>query len=683
LKGVFRASFDVEVMHLLYEFRGEELMTLKRKATNNALLFSMLLSVAGPLFIGLLLLYYFPQWRWSHDLVHTMTEGVGSIAAFVIAAAMVITVNNDRLDLKYYWPATALIGMGILDGFHAVTHIGNNFVWLHSIATLLGGLIFSAIWLPESWLSKKHWWYLVTGVIPLSITLGVWSIFFSDAVPLMVIDGTFTPLARTINSIGGFTFLLGSAHFVHEYINTKKSAYTDITYSENIVFANHCMLFGVSGLLFEFSTLWDIGWWWWHLLRMMAYLVVLVYFLLLLKSGHVLLMRQKGEIEEASDVNQAKDDFLASMSHELRTPLTSILGYSDLLADSAIDPEQRGYIKSIRTAGEGQLALVNDILDMSKIESGNFTIDKQPYSLKELISGVQLMLSVKAEDAAIQLNIESLNREQFQLSGDYHRIKQVLINLIGNSIKFTEKGSVTLTTEVQEGQLLFRVTDTGIGIKPENMDRLFGRFQQEDGSISRRFGGSGLGLFISRRLAELMGGELTSRSTFGKGSTFTLTLPYQVTDIPEASDQTVEEKTREAEMIGGSVLVVEDTPELQLLIRKMLEKMGASVEVADNGAIAVERASQHTYDLILMDMQMPVMDGIEATRRICDKHIQTPVLAMTANVMQKHREQFATAGCAGFLGKPIDKELLRKALKQFVFNKKRGLEEDLQPIVWT
>ncbi|HIJ22159.1 MAG: response regulator [Gammaproteobacteria bacterium] len=370
-------------------------------------------------------------------------------------------------------------------------------------------------------------------------------------------------------------------------------------------------------------------------------------------------------IERERTANQAKDDFLAMMSHELRTPLTSIIGNSELLAEQELDTTKSKIIGSIEAAGKNQLALVNDILDMSKIQSGKFTVENLPYDFSDLIQKLHQMLSERAEAAGLQFSVEQQNCESFLLMGDSQRISQILINLLTNAIKFTESGRVALTTWAENGLLVFNLEDTGIGMSPETVNRLFNRFEQAEQSISRRFGGTGLGLYISHNLADLMGGCISVMSKKGMGSVFQLLLPYVQSDTPvRQHERSIDESM--VDCFSGEVLIAEDTPEIQLLLRRILEKMGLTVSVANNGKEAVALATTQSFGLILMDMQMPVMDGIEATQRLREQHLTIPVIALTANVMQKHREAFHQAGCDGFLSKPIDKVELKRTLKQYL-----------------
>ncbi len=376
--------------------------------------------------------------------------------------------------------------------------------------------------------------------------------------------------------------------------------------------------------------------------------------------------------EAVEELSFAKDQFLASMSHELRTPLTAIIGNSDYLLDATVcgnceGSSALGVIRSIKSAGESQLALVNDILDTSKIESGKFSIEEHPYNLAVLLEHVGSMLKVRAIDSGVHLAIEQRNQEAFELLGDRQRIEQILINLIGNAIKFTPApGKVTLTTWVEREQLNFKVEDTGIGMAPGAMDHLFKRFEQADGTISRRFGGSGLGLFISINLAELMGGTIDVASQEGQGSAFTLMLPYRRSEVSIVQQNEAPADSLQLRHYRGRVLIAEDVPMLQQLASRMVERVGATVSIAENGLKAVEQLGEQSYDLVLMDMQMPEMDGLEATRKIRAAGNRVPIVACTANVMEQQREAFREAGCDDFLAKPFEQKDLLAFLERYL-----------------
>lgn len=368
--------------------------------------------------------------------------------------------------------------------------------------------------------------------------------------------------------------------------------------------------------------------------------------------------------QTADRANQAKEEFLASMSHELRTPLTTIIGNSQLLADEERHPLKQKWIHAIEVAGRNQLALVNDILDMSKIDSGKFTIEQAPFNLNALLHELEELFANRAKEQGIQLLFHPQWEERHLLLGDRQRINQILINLISNAIKFTEQGSVEISIEQTGEQLHFTVIDTGVGMPEETLERLFQPFEQADSSISRRFGGTGLGLYISQHLAQLMEGSIEVSSLEGEGSCFTLRLPYRATELPVQPISQSQTDALFQQRLEGSVLLAEDCSEIQQLMRHILESIGIEVTTANNGKEAVALATNNHFDLILMDMQMPVMNGIDATRAIRQHAIDTPLVALTANVLQKHRDAFEAVGCNRFLTKPIDIQELQQVLQQ-------------------
>ncbi len=380
------------------------------------------------------------------------------------------------------------------------------------------------------------------------------------------------------------------------------------------------------------------------------------------------------QMETSKKLLKSKDDFLATMSHELRTPLTAIIGNTEHLQESGNcggslcqQGDAQQVLSAISSAGKHQLALVNDILDLSKIESGKFTLDFAPFDLTSLLNDLKHMFEVTAQDRGILFEIEQQLSPKYQLWGDGKRIGQILINLIGNAIKFTEEGEVKLTCSKEGGQFCFVVEDSGIGMDQETLARLFKPFEQADSSISRRYGGTGLGLHISRVLAEQMEGMIEVVSVPGEGSTFTFRVPLQESEL--LAEQEIEGDGNSSvleQQFSGYVLAVEDTIELQILVRRVLESFGLTVTIANNGKEALQIAGQHHFDLILMDMQMPIMDGLEATTALRERGDQTPIVALTANVMQQHRKQFDEAGGNEFLQKPIDKAELSRILNRYL-----------------
>jgi two-component system sensor histidine kinase/response regulator len=389
--------------------------------------------------------------------------------------------------------------------------------------------------------------------------------------------------------------------------------------------------------------------------------------------------------DEARAAGEAKEAFLASMSHELRTPLTSILGYNELvMGDQRLQGDLRQLLANSTLAGKTLLQLVNDILDMSKIRSGKFELNPQPFTLRELVEEVYEVMQMRSSEAGTCLSLQLECHPQQMLVGDPVRLTQILFNLLSNAIKFTPPGrAVRLVVECDQGcdqeadqdgesgqsiPLRLRVEDEGIGMSASVVRQLFAPFVQADASITREYGGTGLGLYISRQLVELMGGEIGVESREGEGSLFTVELPLRSSGRravaarqPQQGGQGVT-----VPMLKGRVLLAEDTLQIQHLTRMLIEQTGAEVEVACNGLEALQRGQAGRFDLILMDMQMPQMDGIEATRRLHDAGVDTPVFALTANVMEQDRIQFREAGCVGFLPKPIDRRKLYETLATFL-----------------
>jgi PAS domain S-box-containing protein len=373
--------------------------------------------------------------------------------------------------------------------------------------------------------------------------------------------------------------------------------------------------------------------------------------------------------EAAIEAASAKSKFLANMSHEIRTPMTAILGFAERLADEGLDAADRRECASvIERNGAHLLAILNDVLDLSKIEAGNLMVEHAGCAPALIAKEVVDLLQQQARGKGLALEVECSGRIPDRIRSDPTKLRQVLLNLVGNAIKFTETGSVTVRVDLlpaERPQLSFEVVDTGIGLAQDQLDRLFQPFTQADASTTRRFGGTGLGLAISRRLARLLGGDLTVTSTLGKGSTFTLTVdpgalddpiaPLQEAPLPPAAAG-VAEQTR----LTGKVLLVEDGRDNQLLLAHILERAGARVQIADNGAtgiVAATTAEQQgrPFDLVLMDMQMPVLDGYAATRQLRAMGYRRPIVAITAHAMADDREQCLAAGCTDFATKPIDK----------------------------
>ncbi|UUY07586.1 ATP-binding protein [Pseudomonas sp. J452] len=380
--------------------------------------------------------------------------------------------------------------------------------------------------------------------------------------------------------------------------------------------------------------------------------------------------------EEAEQANRAKSDFLAMMSHELRTPMNGVLGMLQLLETTEMTQEQDEYAALATESTEHLLKVINDILDFSRIERGALELERIPFNLLELLQGSIQVFQHSAQQHGLHLTLENQpGLEQFEVQGDPTRIRQILVNLLGNALKFTEDGGIRIATHWQplDNEVLWftcAVHDSGIGIAPQRLERMFDAFQQADSSISRRYGGTGLGLSIARTLAERMGGTLHARSTEGQGSVFTLEipLPFSLRLHPEESDNQPLNHYGE----GQEVLLVEDNPVNQTVIEAMLRSLGYRVSLVSDGVQAVHSASQHHYAAILMDCRLPVMDGYEATRQIRQLHTysKTPIIALTANALQGDREACLQAGMNDYLAKPFKRADLERILLRWL--SKRG-----------
>jgi signal transduction histidine kinase/CheY-like chemotaxis protein len=379
--------------------------------------------------------------------------------------------------------------------------------------------------------------------------------------------------------------------------------------------------------------------------------------------------------DQIAKLTAAKSEFLARMSHEIRTPMNALLGMAELLSETPLNDEQREYVRVFRRAGDNLLNVINDILDFSKVEAGQIELENIEFDLAEVVADALEIAGVRARAKGLQLSSRIQPGVPARLVGDPGRLRQILLNLLGNATKFTERGelSVVVAMDSAPAKLHFAVSDTGIGIPAERLSSIFDSFSQADLSTTRKYGGTGLGLAISKRFVELMGGRIWAESTLGAGSTMHFTARFEVAPAaslpaPARPQLTLKRSLR--------VLLADDSEENRFLIRGYLKDSCSVIDEVENGALAVEKFKQGSYDVVLMDAEMPVLDGYSATREIRALG-STPIFLLTAHALREAKERSFAAGCTDHLTKPIKKAALLEAINRVV----PVIESWLKPVV--
>lgn len=378
---------------------------------------------------------------------------------------------------------------------------------------------------------------------------------------------------------------------------------------------------------------------------------------------------------KAEETVETKSRFLANMSHEIRTPLNGILGMVNLLADQTQDVETKNKLQIIKSCSDTLMSLINDILDFSKLEAGKFKVEEHDLEVFSCVKDLIVLLDQRAKENRVKLSFSIENEVPRWIKSDDTKIKQILLNLLGNAIKFTKEGSVHLNVKLvsafkNHNVLQFSVTDTGLGISAENQDKLFKSFSQVDGNTTKKFGGTGLGLAITKGLIELLGGQIQVRSELGKGSTFFFEIPVLVSEVKayQSDNFTVSYDRIREKGAQLKILIAEDNRVNQMVLLGYLKKLGLSADVAANGFEVLEFIKQHTYDIILMDCQMPEMDGFEATRLVKQKlGTKAPVIyAATASSLEEDKRKCSEAGMDGLISKPINVSELAQVFSDFL-----------------
>jgi PAS domain S-box-containing protein len=389
-------------------------------------------------------------------------------------------------------------------------------------------------------------------------------------------------------------------------------------------------------------------------------------------------------IEAVRVANMKRDEFLANMSHELRTPMNAVIGLSNILQKMNLPPKAMECVNTLKTSADSLLDLINDLLDFAKMDSGNIQLENVEFSLPELIEAVTSITNVKAAEKGLRLFVDYAPNLNRYFVGDSLRINQILINLLSNAVKFTDSGSVELEVygEINEDDALikFKISDTGIGIARDKLEEIFEKFTQADASITRRYGGSGLGLTISKALVERMNGKISVKSELGVGTSFTVTLPLKCTEKNTQFENFSVKRIGNIPVQHKDVLLVEDYEPNVMVTRTLLENLGCSYDIARNGFEAMRYFVYGKYRIILMDVQMNELDGIEATRRIrrieSEKGlVYTPIIAMTAHVREQDKEKCLKAGMDDFVSKPFEFDALSKKLTYYLDREENAEQE--------
>lgn len=738
------------------------------------------------------------QITWQHIPSHSAVEIAGAFIAFFVAYMLLVLQSHQRGTSFNYIIASALCCMGIFDAAHALVNPGKVFIWLHSMATFTGGLIFASILLPDTLRNKLQFPFLVWSSV-ISLIVVMLSLTMPDSIPIMNNENGFTYFATALNMVGGVALLCAAAKLYLEYMAHKNE--------DDLLFILHCSMFGLAAVMFHQSQLWDVAWWGWHVLRFLAYAVALwfalkneltanyelrtneaqlnkkvgtatqkltdaeqllamqqaqqtavlkclndvivvydaegkiqfcspstvkmfgytpeqlagqpIYILMSTHSmtqtyapftqhskiaGQVIELLAKHKLhnefpvevvisevshttptlfvalirdiserknyqyaltqakEKAEQANKAKSLFLANTSHEIRTPMNGVYGNLQLLSNQPLEKEAKLCVEHALSATQSLMVIVNDILDFSKIEAGKLALDNAPFNINTLIDKVAEHIRVQTRHKPIEVVIHN-ELKTTDWVGDVTRIGQILLNIASNAAKFTEKGEIILkVSQPDERQLVFCISDTGIGMNRRTQLKLFTRFEQADSSTTKKFGGSGLGMAISLALTKMMKGSLEVKSQEAVGSSFTLSIPKAKPDNAQATKvSTANESNNRLE--GMSILLVEDNKMNQLITTKMLEKHGANIAIAENGLEALDAVSDK-FQLILMDIQMPKMDGVQACLEIKKQFPDMPILAFTANVMPEDIKRYQNAGFADHISKPVEQDLLLNTIQK-------------------
>ncbi|WP_420906200.1 ATP-binding protein [Candidatus Magnetaquiglobus chichijimensis] len=626
------------------------------------------------------------QITWTSSVhLHTLLETVATTLAFMVGVLALMRHHTEKEDL-YLLIGAGFLGTALLDLYHTiVTSAPFTQAMALDYTTLIpwswfSSRFFLAFFLVLSWFFTRHdtrihpsrlnprWVLRGMGLFTLANLL----FFMLMPLPRAIHPEWFVP--RPQEWVPASLFLIALIGFLN------KGNWRDNTFEHWLVLALLVNFWGEALFMATSDQLYDERFDLGHFFKQISYLCVLIGLLI---SILVVSFDLKQARQEAETANRSKSAFLANMSHEIRTPMNGVLGMIELALNVAISPTTREYLFKAQASSLTLLRLINDILDFSKIEQGALVLEKIPFRLPDLLADVADLFAPNIADKDLRLDIITPARKIEWLIGDPLRLQQVLFNLVGNAVKFTPRGRITVSVAALgrtagKEQIQFRVMDEGIGIPLEKQSALFAPFTQADESTTRRFGGTGLGLAICKRLVEMMEGEIWVRSAPGRGSTFHFTVLLEIGQPSgEACSTRAVTAHRRAPLsrdalvnhLGGArVLLVEDQPINRQVAEAMLSGVGLIVECADNGQMALDKLEQDSFDLVLMDIQMPIMDGLSATRalRADARWRELPVLAMSAHAMHEDRLESLNAGMNEHVTKPIDSAQLFALLTRWI-----------------
>ncbi len=688
------------------------------KARNTAVLLTGSLLIFGAIALGEIA-WRLLSWQGNREL-HTAMEVVSTtLASFVGALALVRYYSQKKT--AYLFLATGFMGTALLDGYHAVVTSSllsylmpsppdSLIPWSWNASRTFLAILMTLMWCASRWETpanlrkyrvREGSVYAMVGVL----TLASFVFFAYYPLPRAYYPEFFWGrpeefVAAVFFGVALCGFSLKTARPEHSFDRLSFDTWLIASLLVGLV----CQAVVMSRSFSLFDLPFDVA----HLLKIVSYALVLTGLLLEVRTLFQRLENSRQSLRTLSEslveqtafansmaasaeaANLAKSQFLANMSHEIRTPMTAIIGFSEVLTARIKDPENIDALHTIQQNGRFLLEIVNDILDLSKIESGSLAVEQIECSPWEIISDVARLMAVRTAGKDLRLEVEYDGPLPESIQSDPTRLRQILINLTGNAIKFTQSGEVRLAVrlcdaESDNPQLQIEVIDTGIGLTESQIAKLFQPFMQADTSTTRKFGGSGLGLTISLKLAEMLGGRIEVESTFGEGSKFTVNVSTGALDgvrmcnpaeenAPENPASLAEKTVSE---LDCNVLLAEDGPDNQRLISYILRKAGAEVAVADNGQIALELAlaAEHEgkpFDVILMDMQMPVLDGYGATTRLRAAGYTRPIIALTAHAMSSDRKKCLDSGCDDYTTKPIDQQRLLALVDKYAAQGERG-----------